>query len=122
LIARHGSREVRRRDKDATSVSREARKQRETHLRLVGLVLRLAGLFLHINVSRLMRRHQSLVGQLVSNLHSHLASVRLAVAVAGMKLEEVRRRMLHHRVRRPGLLRACLPNYTLVSALYLLFP
>jgi hypothetical protein len=29
LIARHGSREVRRRDKDATSVSREVRKQRD---------------------------------------------------------------------------------------------
>jgi hypothetical protein len=33
------------RDKDATGVSREVRKQRETHLRLIGLVLRLAGLF-----------------------------------------------------------------------------
>ena len=85
------------------------------------MVLRLAGLFLHINVSRLKRRHQSLVGQVVSNSHSHLALVLLLAVAAGMKLEEGRRRMLH-RVRRPELLRACLPNYTHVSALCLLFP
>lgn len=71
---------------------------------------------LHVNVSRLIRRHQSLVGQLVSNSHSHLAWVLPVVAAAGMKLEEVHRRMLRQRGRRPELLRACLPNYTHKSA------
>jgi hypothetical protein len=91
-------------------------------LRLVGLVLRLAGLFLHINVSRLMRRHQSLVGQFVSNSHSHLALVLLAVAVHKMELEVRRRTQLHQEEHHPELLRACLPNYTHVSALCLSFP
>ena len=44
------------------------------------------------------------------NSHSHLASVRLAAAVAGMKLEAVLHRMLRQGERRPELLRACLPN------------
>jgi hypothetical protein len=77
---------------------------------------------LHINVSRLMRRHQSLVGQLVSNSHSHLALVLLAVAVGKMPEEEHRHMELLQEVHHPELLRACLPNYTHVSALCLSFP
>ena len=101
--------------KDATKRSREARKRTNTHLRLVGLVLRLAGL-----VSRCQRQptdpSSSKLGGAAScplsreNSHSHLASVRLAAAVAGMKLEEVLHRMLRQGERRPELLRACLPN------------